>query len=59
MQFVPRFTRLASRISDGATIIILNRRDERGPKDVSSFTAKANDRARRAAQAALRARRGQ
>jgi hypothetical protein len=58
MYDAPRFTRLACRISDRAVIIIPNRRDERGPKDVSSFTRKANDNARRAAKAALRGRKG-
>jgi len=60
MSYVPHLTSLATRVSDGALILIPHRRNMRNqPSNCRSFTAKANERARRAAQAALRARKGQ
>lgn len=54
-----RYTAIATRISDGARIIVPFRRNLRNaPSNCKTFTAEANERAERAAKAALRQRKG-
>jgi hypothetical protein len=52
MHYVPRYTVLAHRISDGARIAIPLRRFKRGgTNNTATFTAQANNRARAANKA--------
>lgn len=61
MQYVPRFTHLATRLRDGVTIVIPHRRYRRGTTEtqrevLDSFTLRANEKAAEARRAADRQR---